>query len=101
MSHKLLIEWMAFSELEPFDETRDDIRSASIQATLCEIKRDRDRRKQPYTWMDFKVPFGDEPRMETPSTVKDAPTPARSSAELKFMAQMIVADANAAMRRKR
>jgi hypothetical protein len=51
--------------------------------------------------MDFKVPFGDEPRMETPSTVKDAPTPARSSAELKFMAQMIVADANAAMKRKR
>lgn len=103
ITNKQFIEWRAFAELEPFDETRQDIRTAAVQATMCEMHRDHEKRRKPFTWADFKIPFGDEPKMETPDTL----TPQRSSAELKAIVQQylygeaVVTDKPRTLRRSR
>jgi hypothetical protein len=90
-------EWMAFAELEPFDETRADVRASSIRSTLAELRRDPKKRAEPFSFVDFLIPFGDEPRVERP---KIAP-PQQSWQEQKFYAMMFVAEANAATDRRR
>lgn len=58
MSSREFAEWVAYSEIEPWGEWRADYRAASIQRTLAEINRDRKKRQQPYTAMDFMPRFG-------------------------------------------
>lgn len=57
MSYKHLLEWMAFSELEPFDETRADWRSAQIVAAIANSVRGRNRAAKGAK--DFLLRFGD------------------------------------------
>jgi hypothetical protein len=59
-------EWMAFSELEPFDEVRADIRCAHIVATLLNLHRKKGARA--VTVQDVRLLFGDEKeiRRQTP-----------------------------------
>lgn len=54
------IDWIAYSELEPFDEVRADIRAASICATLANIHRNSKKRPQPFKISDFLVHFEDD-----------------------------------------
>jgi len=57
------LEWEAFSELEPFDEERADIRSAQIVAALANIHRDRKKRRTPFKLSDFLLQFGDSTKV--------------------------------------
>lgn len=41
MTVQQFAEWRAYADLEPFDETRGDLRAASIVATLINLHRRR------------------------------------------------------------
>lgn len=60
-----LTEWMAFAELEPFGEERDDLRAAIVASTVAEVNRNPKKRKQPFTPQDFLPKFSREvPEMD-------------------------------------
>jgi len=56
---KQFLEWQAFSELEPFDEVRADLRTAHIVSTLANVWRGKNRRA--VSLLDVQLPFGDKP----------------------------------------
>jgi hypothetical protein len=59
-------EWKLYASLEPFDEERADLRTASVVQTLAEINRNPKRRKRAFTLEDARLHFGDSPaRAET------------------------------------
>ncbi len=62
MSMRTLAGWHAYFELEPFGESRADMRAAQICAVLAEINRDRKARKKPFTALDFMPDFDDSRR---------------------------------------
>jgi len=49
-------EWIAYSKLEPWDETRMDIRFAQLMALTANINIDSKKQK-PYTAKDFMPDF--------------------------------------------
>ena len=57
MSAVQLQQWRAYAELEPFDETRADLRAAQIVATLANIHRDPKTRSKPYTVEEMCLRF--------------------------------------------
>ena len=59
-----LQEWMAFAQLEPFDEERADWRSAQVAAMIANANRNPKKRKQPYPLHEFVLNFGDAPKPE-------------------------------------
>jgi hypothetical protein len=50
---------MTFSELEPFDETREDWRTATILAMIANVNRDPEKTPRAYEPRDFVPLFGD------------------------------------------
>lgn len=54
------IDWMAFASIEPFDEGRADLRSASICAMLANINRNPKKRPQPFVPNDFLLIYDEE-----------------------------------------
>lgn len=46
-------EWMAFYELEPWGETRADIRAGVISSTIANVNRGK--RTEPYKFTDFML----------------------------------------------
>jgi hypothetical protein len=54
---KQLVEWRMFEMLEPFGPEREDLRIASVVATLLNIHRDRT--KKPFDIADCIIKFGD------------------------------------------
>jgi hypothetical protein len=73
LSFDQLSEWMAYAELEPFDETREDLRAGSIAAAVWESTRwsvsDKDHPYKPRQMSDYVLRFGDagghRPRTQT------------------------------------
>ena len=49
-------EWMAFDRIDPFGEARGDVRSGVLAALIANIHRDRKKRAEPYSALDF-MPF--------------------------------------------
>jgi hypothetical protein len=64
ISYPQFLEWYAFSELEPFDEVRADLRTAQITAAIYNVNRDKKKRSRPYTLHEVSLKFGDEPEPE-------------------------------------
>jgi hypothetical protein len=58
ISYLKVIEWMAYSELEPFDEVRGDMRAASICRQMVGLFDTK-----PRALADFMLPFG-KPKKE-------------------------------------
>lgn len=98
MPASLFYEWLAYAELEPFDEKRADLRTADIVRVLSEIHRDSKKRRKPVTIDDVVLRFGDDTREG--KEVKEKPT-AQSWQTMKFIAQQWVALANAKPKRRR
>lgn len=48
-------EWILYSQIEPFDEWRDDVRTAQIVSTIANLFRGN---KGPLPLTDFLLPFG-------------------------------------------
>lgn len=71
ISIKQLHAWMAYYELEPFGEQRDDLRMAQLLALTANVNRDPKKRHKPYTAMDFMPDFEEaaDRKPRTPETV--------------------------------
>jgi hypothetical protein len=59
MSARELMEWIAYDALEPIGETRADVRSAIIAATIANCHRDH--KKPPFQLHEF-MPFQERPK---------------------------------------
>ena len=60
MSSQQLSEWMAFYELEPFGEDREEARIGQVVQVLANANRDSKKRKTPYSLEDVVLkPCGD------------------------------------------
>jgi hypothetical protein len=90
MTYRHFLEWHAFSQLEPFDAERDDIRFASIVQALMNIFRDRKKRSSPFSLDDAMLKFGDTPKRERKQTWQS----------MKMMAIMTAAAFNHAEKKK-
>lgn len=58
ISHRQLIEWMAYYNLNPFGEERADTRAGIVASTVAEVKRNRKKRSKPYGPQDFMIDYG-------------------------------------------
>jgi hypothetical protein len=76
------VEWMAYSQVERFDEVRADLRAASICAMLANIHRNPKKRATPFNVSDFLLDFEGTPKRR------------QTWQEQKMIAQMIVAAYN-------
>ena len=57
MSAREFAEWVAYAGMEPFGETRADIRIATLAALLAEANRDRKRRRKAFSVGEFVTLF--------------------------------------------
>ncbi len=62
-----LLWWEAYAEVEPFGETREDWRAASVAATIANSQRDPKVRPQPYAPKDFLLRFESERLPQKPT----------------------------------
>jgi len=60
-----LTEWMAYYNLEPFGDTRADIRSAIVASTVANTARDAKRKPQPFEPREFMPTFKREKGADT------------------------------------
>jgi hypothetical protein len=75
--------WLAYSQLEPFDERRADFRAASVVSMLANVNRDTKKRSSPYKLDEFVIEF-------------DAPFKPRDRTQsLEFQKSMLMAIATA------
>jgi hypothetical protein len=66
-----LVEWMAFAEVEPFDEERADMRAAQITSAIVNVNRAKGA--SPVSVSDVLLRFGDyEPPRKTWQQLKAA-----------------------------
>ncbi len=91
LSAKQFIELLAFNDLEPIGAFREDVRTASIVATLVNLHRDTKRFPDPFPISDFVLLWGDDLKNQKPSKKKE-----KSWQELKAMGQFLAALYNAA-----
>lgn len=54
------LEWLAFAELEPFEEDRNDWRVAALRASIMETVRNRRKQRSPFQPKNFMLYFGEE-----------------------------------------
>lgn len=55
ITSRQLSEWMAYNEIEPFGEDRDDLRMGIIASTIANVNRSNG--KKPYKPQDFMPVF--------------------------------------------
>jgi hypothetical protein len=67
MSFREFREWIAFSQLEPFDDVRADYGTANIVATLINLHRPKGRKA--VTVDEVRIRFGDE-KIERRQTIE-------------------------------
>lgn len=65
ISSRELREWQILEGIEPFGETRADLRMAILATVIAEQQRDRKQRPRPYTPEDF-MPRFDPPEEKDP-----------------------------------
>jgi hypothetical protein len=58
MPGDLLLEWLAYSELDPFGNERQDLHAAMVVSAIANVNRDPKTRKNPYSPNDFMPKFG-------------------------------------------
>lgn len=73
-------EWMAYAELEPFGQGREDVRAGVIASLIANVNRDADKRSTPFEPFDFFPNLG-----EGAAPVQEEKTPE----ELRGIMQMI------------
>ena len=57
MSAREFAEWIAYAGMEPFGETRADLRIATLAALFAEANRDRKRRRKAFRVGEFVEMF--------------------------------------------
>lgn len=61
MTGAQFLEWQYYASLEPFDETRADVRAAQIVQALWNIARDTKAHPTPFALKQFLIEFGEQP----------------------------------------
>lgn len=69
MSSRELAEWQAYWQIEPWGESRADLRSGIVASVMANVHRDAKTRRQPYTPRDFMPRLDEAPR--EPQTWQD------------------------------
>lgn len=57
MSATQFARWVAYAEVDPFGESRADLRAATVASLIANVNRDRKKRSRPYTVNDFMPDF--------------------------------------------
>ena len=78
MSAREFAAWVAYAGMEPFGETRADIRIATLAALFAEANRDRKRRRKAFSVGEFVELF----RGQTAHDCAPPQDPDRKKAEL-------------------
>ena len=60
MPSRLLSEWMAFYQLEPFGDARGDLRAAIVASTVANAHRDPKKRRRAFRPDEFMPQFEKE-----------------------------------------
>ncbi len=68
LTAKQFYEWVAYNELEPFGEWRDDYRAASIAQMIYNVAVEKQYRKNDIG--QFVLKFGEQTRRQTPEQQK-------------------------------
>jgi hypothetical protein len=58
MPGNLLLEWLAYSELDPIGNERQDLHAAMVVSAIANVNRDPKKQKRPYSPNDFMPNFG-------------------------------------------
>jgi hypothetical protein len=75
MSSREFAEWVAYAGIEPFGETRADIRIATVAALLAEANRDRKQRRKAFSVGEFVALFrGGASARHSPDSLSGAQT---------------------------
>lgn len=92
-----MLEWEAYDTIEPIGAHRDDWHAASICAAVMNAMAIQIRSKKRFRVKDFLLEFGD------PGDTKDVPKEGKQEnwKNMKFIAQMFVAQANADVNKKK
>jgi len=87
LTAKQIMNWMAYAELEPFDERRQDVRIASIVQMIANVNRGKDQK--PFTLNDVLLKFGiDQEELVT----QKKQTPAQQFEIAKLWAKMMAVE---------
>jgi hypothetical protein len=62
MSSREFAEWIAYYRLEPFGETRADLRAAIVACTIANANRNPKKQRRPFKPADFMPEFGARPQ---------------------------------------
>lgn len=92
------LEWFAFDQVEPIGGLRSDWAAAAVCAQMTNLAAMRAGGKYRARPVDFLLEYGPE---KPPPVAKGEEAPQKSWQELKFIAQMWVADDAAQRKRKR
>jgi len=65
MPYRVMREWQEYAILEPFGETRADLRAAIIASTVANVHRGKKQR--PFKLADFMPKFGKEAERQRPT----------------------------------
>jgi len=66
ISARQLAEWMAYENIEPFGEIRDEIRHGQQMAMTANLNRDTKKRKEPFIAKEF-MNFIEDPEEKEPA----------------------------------
>lgn len=80
MPYRVLQEWMAYAQVEPFGETRADLRAAIVASTVANVFRGKKQRA--FKPADFMPKFGEE-------AVRQLPTPQQISAKVVIINRLL------------
>lgn len=67
MTWREYLEWVVYSDLEPFDEERQDLRIAQVVTTIANANRNP-KKHRAYTVKDFLMRWGDSPKLSRKQT---------------------------------
>lgn len=95
-----LVEWMAFDTLEPIGGHRGDWQAASVSATMMNATAMRAGISTRFRPKDFLLEF-DKPVKDDVITPAPSAPPARTWQEMRHIARMQVAIANADMQKRK
>jgi len=53
LTHREYVDWIALSGIHPFGESAADLRAGMQMSLLANINRNRKKKAQPFSWLDF------------------------------------------------
>lgn len=65
-----MMEWQEFFAEQPFGDERADLRAGIIAAVIANVNRDPDRKKLPFTPLDF-MPYAKQEQRQTAEQQKE------------------------------